>query len=145
MLPSKDSVNTCVIGQLMRAKLKQYAERGMCYMSTSLQSDNGIPLLRFWTRRYAGVLIAILIILGMIAGVWIKVNQNKQNFQLLQARAEQLSVSYLRSMELLQSQPSSRQDELSTTPALTVHLLQPYTSYTNRNSASCSSRLYANF
>ncbi len=87
-------------------------------MSTNLQSDNGIPLLRFWTRRYASVLIAILIILGMIAGVWIKVNQNIQSFQLLQARAEQLSVSYIRSMEILQSQPSSRQDELSTTPAL---------------------------
>ncbi len=92
----------------------------MYYMSTNLQPDNGIPLLRFWTRRYAGVLIAILIILGIIAGVWIKVNQNKQNFQLLQARAEQLSVSYLRSIELLQLQPSSRQEALSTTPASTV-------------------------
>ena len=98
----------------------------MCYMSTSLQSDNGIPLLRFWTRRYAGVLIAILIFLGMIAGVWIKVNENKQSFQLLQARAEQLSVSYIRSMEVLQSQPSSRQDELSYyTCRNLLHLLHP--------------------
>lgn len=96
-------------------------------MSTNLQSDNGIPLLRFWTRRYASVLIAILIFLGMIAGVWIKVNQNKQSFQLLQARAEQLSVSYIRSMELLQSQPSSRQDELSTTPALPATPATPAT------------------
>lgn len=96
-------------------------------MSTNLQSDNGIPLLRFWTRRYASVLIAILIILGMIAGVWIKVNQNIQSFQLLQARAEQLSVSYIRSMEILQSQPSSRQDELSTTPALLATPATPAT------------------
>ncbi|MEK4485842.1 HAMP domain-containing sensor histidine kinase [Psychrobacillus sp. FSL H8-0484] len=86
-------------------------------MSTNLPSDNSIPLLRFWTRRYAGVLIAILIFLGIIAGVWIKVNENRQSFQLLQARAEQLSVSYIRSMEVLQSQPSTSQDELHITPA----------------------------
>ncbi|WP_235753959.1 HAMP domain-containing sensor histidine kinase [Psychrobacillus sp. INOP01] len=92
-------------------------------MSTNLPSGNSIPLLRFWTRRYAGVLIAILIFLGIIAGVWIKVNENQQSFQLLQTRAEQLSVSYIRSTEVLQSQPSSSQDELHippSTPAVPV-------------------------
>ncbi|MGE8078525.1 histidine kinase dimerization/phospho-acceptor domain-containing protein [Peribacillus loiseleuriae] len=92
-------------------------------MSTSLQSDNSIPLLRFWTRKYTGVLIAILIFLGVIASVWIKINENQQSFQILQARAEQLSDSYIRSMEIVPSQPSSHQDELhipSVTPATPV-------------------------
>lgn len=92
----------------------------MYYMSTSLQSEDSISLLRFWTRRYTGVLIAILIISGTIAGVWIKVNENKQSFQLLQTRAEQLSDSYIRSMEILQSQPSIEQDGVLTTPATPV-------------------------
>lgn len=86
-------------------------------MLTSLQSDKSIPLLRFWTRRYAGVLIAILIILGIIAGVLLKVNQNQQSFQILQARAEQLSDSYIRAIDIIQSQPNFQQDQLPTTPA----------------------------
>lgn len=90
----------------------------MCYVLTSLQSDKSIPLLRFWTRRYAGVLIAILIFLGIVAGVWLKVNENQQNFQILQARAEQLSVSYIRAMDIIQSQPNFQQDQLPSTPAV---------------------------
>ncbi|TQR17568.1 HAMP domain-containing histidine kinase [Psychrobacillus vulpis] len=77
-----------------------------------------MPLLRFWTRRYTGVLIAILIFLGTVAGVWLKVNENKQNFQILQARAEQLSDSYLRAIDIIQSQPNFQQDPLPFTPAV---------------------------
>ncbi|MFJ7936286.1 sensor histidine kinase [Sporosarcina sp. NPDC096371] len=92
-------------------------------MSTSSQRANGIPLLRFWTRRYTGVLIAILLFLGVGAGVWLKVNGERQSFQILQARAEQLSASYIRSMEVLQSPLSSSQSGSygsSSTPATTV-------------------------
>ncbi|EPD53719.1 HAMP domain-containing sensor histidine kinase [Paenisporosarcina sp. FSL H8-0542] len=89
-------------------------------MLTSLQSDKSIPLLRFWTRRYAGVLIAILIILGIIAGVLLKVNQNQQSFQILQARAEQLSASYIHATNMVQSQPSFHQGQIPSVPSTPV-------------------------
>jgi len=89
-------------------------------MSTSPQPDNSIPLLRFWTRRYTGVLIAILIFLGIIAGVWLKINKEQQSFQILQARAEQLSDSYLRSVEVLQSPLIPNQETLESSPAITM-------------------------
>jgi len=89
-------------------------------MSTSPQSDNSIPLLRFWTRRYTGVLITILLFLGVIAGVWLKINKEQQSFQILQARAEQLSASYIRSMEVLQTPILPSQDESQSTPAITM-------------------------
>lgn len=95
----------------------------MCYVLTSLQSDKSIPLLHFWTRRYAGVLIAILIFLGIVAGVWLKVNENQQNFQILQARAEQLSDSYIRAIDIIQSQPST--PAVIATPATPTAVARP--------------------
>lgn len=89
-------------------------------MSTSLQSDNSTSLLRIWTLRYTGVLLMILVFLGTLAGIWIKVNENKQSFEILQARAEQLTDSYIRSMEILQAQPSFDEDGMVTTPATPV-------------------------
>lgn len=96
-------------------------------MSTSPQPDNSIPLLRFWTRRYTGVLIAILIILGIISGVWLKINKEHQSFQILQARAEQLSASYIRSIEVLQTPLSSSHNASHSIPAETVIPTTPAT------------------
>lgn len=91
-------------------------------MSTNPQPEQGIPLLNFWTRRYTAVLIAILIVLGIVAGIWLKINENQQKFQILQARAEQLSDSYMRSMDVIQSEPDTDQDNspATTTPATII-------------------------
>ncbi|RNB91375.1 sensor histidine kinase [Brevibacillus fluminis] len=58
--------------------------------------EKTIPLLQFWTWRYALILLVTLVSLGLLAGMWIQVNDDQQRFSVLQARAEQLGDSYTR-------------------------------------------------
>ncbi|MEY9094539.1 ATP-binding protein [Paenibacillus sp. RC84] len=74
-----------------------------------------MPMLRFWTWRYALILFITLLIVSLIAGVWITSNANRQSYEVLQARAEQLADSYARVMTLYQlSSPAQTQGSIRT-------------------------------
>ncbi|MFS0783197.1 histidine kinase dimerization/phospho-acceptor domain-containing protein [Bacillus sp. 1P06AnD] len=54
-------------------------------------------MLRIWTWRYAFVLLITMCLIGIIATLWIRYNNNNKSFAVLEARAEQFADIYSRS------------------------------------------------
>lgn len=113
----------------MREKSKPSVERGTCCMSNNPQHDKAIPLLRFWTWRYALILLGTLVVLGLLAGFWMQMNTEQQSFQVLQARAEQLGDSYVRAKHVIQLQRIKLvETAFKISPTLPATTAVPYTS-----------------
>ncbi|MEK0314649.1 HAMP domain-containing sensor histidine kinase [Cohnella sp. 56] len=62
-------------------------------------SVSTVPLLRHWTWRYTLLLLILLIGIGIIGIGWIRDNAIKQQFEVLNARAELLASYYAKSID----------------------------------------------
>ncbi|MBU8713449.1 HAMP domain-containing protein [Brevibacillus parabrevis] len=63
-------------------------------MFTKRAAASPVPLLRYWTWRYAMILSVMLLGIGFFGIYWINKNATEQQFQVLEARTELLADSY---------------------------------------------------
>ncbi|WP_409176223.1 ATP-binding protein [Brevibacillus fortis] len=64
------------------------------FTKRSTSTRTAVPLLRYWTWRYALILSVILLGIGFFGIYWINKAATEQQFQVLEARTEMLADSY---------------------------------------------------
>lgn len=87
-----------------------------------------LPMLRVWTWRYALILFAALLLIGLLAGIWIYANAYRHSYDVLQARAEQLADSYVRISSLTSVQADTQPAANSLKTDLSVRPIVPLAS-----------------
>lgn len=87
-----------------------------------------LPMLRVWTWRYALILFAALLLIGLLAGIWIYANAYRHSYDVLQARAEQLADSYVRISSLTSVQANTQPAANSLKTELSVRPIVPLAS-----------------
>lgn len=87
-----------------------------------------LPMLRVWTWRYALILFAALLLIGLLAGIWIYANAYRHSYDVLQARAEQLADSYVRFSSLASIQAETQTSANSLKSELSSRLIIPFES-----------------
>ncbi|WP_240764750.1 hypothetical protein [Paenibacillus dendritiformis] len=87
-----------------------------------------LPMLRVWTWRYALILFAALLLIGLLAGIWIYANAYRHSYDVLQARAEQLADSYVRISSLTSVQANIQPAANSLKADLSVRPIVPLAS-----------------
>lgn len=85
-------------------------------------------MLRIWTWRYALILFAALLLIGLLAGIWIYANAYRHSYDVLQARAEQLADSYVRFSSLASIQAETQTSANSFKSELSRRLIIPFES-----------------
>ncbi|MED4583685.1 HAMP domain-containing sensor histidine kinase [Brevibacillus choshinensis] len=80
-----------------------------------------VPLLRYWTWRYAMILLIMLIGIGLFGIYWIRANTMEQQFEILEARTFLLADSYSKAVDVVPMAKLNAIMKVSpVTPAATV-------------------------
>ncbi|MFD2088562.1 sensor histidine kinase [Brevibacillus brevis] len=91
------------------------------FTKRSISTRTAVPLLRYWTWRYALILSVILLGIGFFGIYWINKAATEQQFQVLEARTEMLADSYSKVL-LTKSDTATplKKEEFAAMPGQTV-------------------------